>query len=229
MNDILVIDDDAFLLDSLRQLLQANGFAVRTAAAAKDGFMEIAQKTPDLTILDLSLPDEDGINLCRRIRAKWTFPIVMLTSRSDLLDKVVGLEVGADDYLTKPFEGRELIARVRANLRRQSEYQPTAASAETLEIGPLKLDFASRKATIQGQPVTLTALEFRLLHYFVANTGRVLERESLFETVWGYDEEFNSNSLDVFVYRLRTKLEKASGIKLIHTVRGCGYRFEHEG
>lgn len=228
MNDILVIDDDAFLLDSLKQLLSANGFAVRTAAAAKDGFIQIAEKSPDLAILDLSLPDEDGINLCRRIRAKWTFPIVMLTSRSDLLDKVVGLEVGADDYLTKPFEGRELIARVRANLRRQSEYQPVPEAAEALEVGPLRLDIASRKATLHGQPVTLTALEFRLLHYFTVNAGRVLERESLFETVWGYDEEFNSNSLDVFVYRLRSKLERASGIKLIHTVRGCGYRFEHE-
>lgn len=228
MNDILVIDDDAFLLDSLKQLLSANGFAVRTATAAKDGFIQIAEKAPDLAILDLSLPDEDGINLCRRIRGKWTFPIVMLTSRSDLLDKVVGLEVGADDYLTKPFEGRELLARIRANLRRQSEYQPAADQSEAIEIGPLKLDIASRKATMYGQLVTLTALEFRLLHYFAVNSGRVLERESLFETVWGYDEEFNSNSLDVFVYRLRSKLEKASGIKLIHTVRGCGYRFEHE-
>jgi DNA-binding response OmpR family regulator len=228
MNDVLVIDDDAFLLDSLRQLLQTNGLTVRTATNARDGFVQIAEKAPDLAILDLSLPDEDGISLCRRIRAKWTFPIVMLTSRSDLLDKVVGLEVGADDYLTKPFEGRELIARIRANLRRQSEYQPAATNPEVLEIGPLRLDFGSRKTTISGQPVTLTALEFRLLHYFVANMGRVLERESLFETVWGYDEEFNSNSLDVFVYRLRTKLEKASGVKLIHTVRGCGYRFELE-
>ncbi len=229
MNEILVIDDDAFLRESLRQLLQSNGFTVRSAEAAKEGFIQIAEKAPDLLVLDLSLPDEDGIALCRRIRAKWTFPIVMLTSRSDLLDKVVGLEVGADDYLTKPFEARELIARVRANLRRQTEYLAAKGPSETVEIGPLKLDSASRKATLHGSPVTLTTLEFRLLQYFVANSGRVLERETLFETVWGYDEEFNSNSLDVFVYRLRTKLEKASGTKLIHTVRGYGYRFEYEG
>lgn len=229
MNEILVIDDDAFLRDSLRRLLSSNGFAVRVAAAARDGFMAIAESAPDLLILDLSLPDEDGLTLCRRIRAKWKFPIVMLTSRSDLLDKVVGLEVGADDYLTKPFEARELIARVRANLRRQTEYLPSRGQDDVIEIGPLKLDPASRRATLHDNPVTLTALEFRLLHYFVANSGRVLEREALFETVWGYEEEFNSNSLDVFVYRLRTKLEKASGTKLIHTVRGYGYRFEHDG
>lgn len=229
MNDILVVDDDAFLRDSLRRLLSSNGFAVRVAGAAREGFIAIAESAPDLLILDLSLPDEDGLTLCRRIRAKWKFPIVMLTSRSDLLDKVVGLEVGADDYLTKPFEARELIARVRANLRRQTEYQPTRGEDEVIEIGPLKLDSSSRRATLHDNPVTLTALEFRLLHYFVSNSGRVLEREALFETVWGYEEEFNSNSLDVFVYRLRTKLEKASGTKLIHTVRGYGYRFEYEG
>ncbi|HWA82749.1 MAG TPA: response regulator transcription factor [Fimbriimonadaceae bacterium] len=228
MNEILVVDDDPFLRESLKRLLSSNGFTVRAAAAAREGFIQIAENAPDLLILDLSLPDEDGLTLCRRIRAKWKFPIVMLTSRSDLLDKVVGLEVGADDYLTKPFEARELIARVRANLRRQTEYQPAKGQDEVIEIGPLRLDTASRKATMRENPVTLTALEFRLLHYFVANSGRVLEREALFETVWGYEEEFNSNSLDVFVYRLRTKLEKASGTKLIHTVRGCGYRFEYE-
>jgi two-component system, OmpR family, response regulator VicR len=226
MNDeILAIDDDLFLLDSLKQLLETQGFSVRTAHSAQQGLVAIVEKPPKLLILDLSLPDEDGVSLCRKIRGKWKFPIIMLTSRTDLMDKVIGLEVGADDYLTKPFEGRELVARVRANLRRQEEYTVEETRKECIEIGPLKINLKSRLVEIRDQKVTLTSLEFRLIHYFVVNAGRVLEREKLFETVWGYEEAFNSNSLDVFVYRLRSKLEKASGVKLIHTIRGFGYRF----
>jgi DNA-binding response OmpR family regulator len=227
-HDLLVIDDDLFLSDSLRQLLESQGFEVRTAHNAKDGLIAIVEKVPTLLILDLSLPDEDGVSLCRKIRAKWKFPIIMLTSRTDLMDKVIGLEVGADDYLTKPFEGRELVARVRANLRRLDEYTGNQEPQEELTVGPLTLDMKSRRVIVRDQTITLTAIEYRLLHYLVANSGRVMEREKLFETVWGYDELFNSNSLDVFVYRLRTKLEKACGTKLIHTVRGFGYKFSVE-
>ncbi len=225
MSEILIIEDDPFLLSSLTQLLEANNFAVRGAGNAKDGFSSIAEQSPALLILDLGLPDEDGVSLCRRIRMKWTFPILMLTSRSDLLDKIIGLEVGADDYITKPFESRELLARIRSCLRRTSEYKIDDSNGEVMRSGPLTLDLKQRTTTVDDQRVVLTALEFRLLHYFVANAGRVLEREQLFESVWGYDDEFNSNSLDVFVYRLRTKLERASGKKAIHTVRGFGYRF----
>ncbi|MBS1704052.1 MAG: response regulator transcription factor [Armatimonadetes bacterium] len=225
MSEILIIEDDPFLLSSLKQLLEANSFVVREACNAQQGFAAIAEHAPSLLILDLGLPDEDGVSLCRRIRTKWTFPILMLTSRSDLLDKIIGLEVGADDYVTKPFEARELLARIRACLRRTSEYKVEDDKSETLTVGPLTLDMNQRLATVDGQRVVLTALEFRLLHYLMANSGRVLEREQLFESVWGYDDEFNSNSLDVFVYRLRTKLEKAMGKKAIQTVRGFGYRF----
>lgn len=228
MSEVLIIEDDPFLLSSLKQLLEANNYTIREAANAKDGFASIADQTPDLLILDLGLPDEDGVSLCRRIRMKWTFPILMLTSRSDLLDKIVGLEVGADDYVTKPFESRELLARIRACMRRTSEYKAEGPDDEAIRSGPLTLDLKQRSAAIDSQKVILTALEFRLLHYFVSNSGRVLEREQLFESVWGYDDEFNSNSLDVFIYRLRTKLEKASGKKAIHTVRGFGYRFGFE-
>lgn len=227
MSDILIIDDDAFLSSSVRQLLEPT-YQVREAHAAADGFKAIAENPPNLLILDLSLPDEDGISLCRRIRQKWHFPILMLTSKSDLLDKVIGLEVGADDYITKPFEGRELIARIRACLRRSDEYEPPKTKEDIVEVGELLLDMNARKATMAGEPVILTALEFRLLHYFAVNAGRTLEREQLFETVWGYEEDFNSNSLDVFVYRLRNKLERASGRRLIHTVRGYGYRLSAE-
>lgn len=225
MSEILIIEDDPFLLSSVTQLLEANSFEVRGAGNAKDGFASIAEKNPSLLILDLGLPDEDGVSLCRRIRTKWTFPILMLTSRSDLLDKIIGLEVGADDYITKPFESRELLARIRACLRRTSEYKLDENKGEVISSGPLVLDMKQRTTMVGEQRVVLTALEFRLLHYFVVNAGRVLEREQLFESVWGYDDEFNSNSLDVFVYRLRSKLERASGKKSIHTVRGFGYRF----
>jgi DNA-binding response OmpR family regulator len=225
MSEILIIEDDPFLLSSLRQLLEANSFKVRESSNAKDGFSAIAEREPSLLILDLGLPDEDGVTLCRRIRTKWTFPILMLTSRSDLLDKIIGLEVGADDYVTKPFESRELLARIRACLRRTSEYKADNEKQDVLRVGSLTLDLKQRTAIVENQKIILTALEFRLLHYFVANAGRVLEREKLFESVWGYDDEFNSNSLDVFVYRLRNKLEKASGKKAIQTVRGFGYRF----
>ena len=228
MSDILIIEDDPFLLSSLTQLLEASNLSVRGACNAKDGFTSIADQVPDLAILDLGLPDEDGVSLCRRIRTKWNFPILMLTSRSDLLDKIIGLEVGADDYVTKPFESRELMARIRACLRRTSEYKPEDSKSEVIRSGPLAMDMKQRITTVDDQKVVLTALEFRLLHYFVANSGRVLEREQLFESVWGYDDEFNSNSLDVFVYRLRSKLERASGKRAIHTVRGFGYRFGFE-
>jgi DNA-binding response OmpR family regulator len=224
-HDILVVDDDPFLLESLKQLLEGQGHVVETAHTAQQAMISIVEHEPKLLILDLSLPDEDGVSICRKIRAKWRFPIIMLTSRTDLMDKVIGLEVGADDYLTKPFEGRELVARVRANLRRLEEYTMQNSDQEVLHVGPLKLDMKSRQAEVNQTKISLTALEFRLIHYFVSNSGRVLEREKLFETVWGYEELFNSNSLDVFVYRLRTKLEKATGVKLIHTIRGFGYRF----
>ena len=228
MNQVLIVEDDPFLLSSLTQLLEANNFIVTGANNAKDGFAHIVEQCPDLLILDLGLPDEDGVSLCRRIRMKWTFPVLMLTSRSDLLDKIIGLEVGADDYITKPFEPRELLARIRACLRRTSEYKPDESDTELIRSGPLVLDLKQRSTTIDDQKIALTALEFRLLHYFAVNAGRVLQREQLFESVWGYDDEFNSNSLDVFVYRLRTKLERASGKKAIHTLRGFGYRFGFE-
>jgi two-component system, OmpR family, response regulator VicR len=187
--------------------------------------LKVVESQPHLLILDLSLPDEDGLSVCRKLRQKWNFPILMLTSRGDLMDKVIGLEVGADDYLTKPFEVRELVARIRSCLRRVEEYQAPETAQNAVEIGNLVLDRKARRVHVDGNPITLTATEFKLLEYFVVNRDQILEREQLFEQVWGYDESFNTNSLEVFVYRLRSKVEKASGQKLFHTVRGLGYRF----
>lgn len=224
-SNILLIDDDRFLLDNLQRLLVQQGFEVRTSTSGEDGLKAIVEQEPDLLVLDLGLPGVDGISLCRRIRAKWRFPVVMLTARTDAMDKVIGLEVGADDYLTKPFEPIELVARVRAQIRRTQEYQREAGGPTRIEVGDLTIDLEARDAFVNGTPAQLTTKEFELLTYLGQNNGRALSREILFEQVWGYDIEFSSNSLDVFVYRLRQKLPGQTG-KYIQTVRGYGYKMQ---
>jgi len=224
---ILVVDDDRFLSEALRKLLDANGFNVRLAGNAEEAVEAIDSAKPDLLVLDLGLPDQDGVSLCRRIRLEHRFPILMLTSRNTAMDKVVGLEVGADDYLTKPFDHHELVARVRAQLRRASEYGAAKVTTEpTLQVGTLEVDEDARTANVAGRQLDLTELEFKLLAFLAKNKGRALSREVLFETIWGYDLEFNSNSLEVMVYRLRQKIEKDGGPKVIHTLRGFGYKLE---
>lgn len=222
---ILVVDDDRFLLDNLKRLLESNGYLVRTANTGEEGLKSIVEETPDLMVLDLGLPGVDGISLCRRIRSKWRFPVLMLTARTDAMDKVIGLEVGADDYLTKPFEPSELTARIRAQLRRSTEYSEESSQVQTIVVGNLTIDSESRDAFADGVPANLTTKEFELLLYLGLNVGRVLSREVLFEKVWGFDIDFSSNSLDVFVYRLRQKLPGDVG-KYIHTVRGYGYKIQ---
>lgn len=224
-SNILLIDDDRFLLDNLQRLLTQNGFEVRTATSGEDGLKCIVDREPDLLVLDLGLAGVDGISLCRRIRAKWRFPVVMLTARTDAMDKVIGLEVGADDYLTKPFEPIELVARIRAHIRRIQEYQADQAPPTTIEVGEILIDLQARDAFVNGKPALLTTKEFELLTYLGQNNGRAMSREILFEQVWGYDIEFSSNSLDVFVYRLRQKLPDNTG-KYIQTVRGYGYKIQ---
>lgn len=226
--NLLVVDDDRFLLENLRKLLAKQGYGVRTASSGAEGFAMVAEQAPDLLVLDLGLPDTDGVSLCRQLRAKWKFPILMLTARADAMDKVIGLEVGADDYLTKPFEPSELVARVRAQLRRTQEYRDAPTGPAQIEVGPLVLDLESRSVEVGGNPVSLTAREFDLLAYLAKNVGRALSRDTIFESVWGFDPEFNSNSLDVFVYRLRLKIEGAAKRKLLHTVRGFGYKLDPE-
>lgn len=221
-SNILLVDDDVFILDNVKRLLTDQGFDVRTANTGEDGLKAIVEDEPDLLVLDLGLPGIDGVSLCRRIRSKWQFPIVMLTARSDAMDKVIGLEVGADDYLCKPFEPSELVARVRAHLRRTNEYQ-NGTGEKALEVGELAIDERARDAFVKGKPANLTTKEFELLLYLAKNAGRAMSREVLFEEVWGFDIEFSSNSLDVFVYRLRQKLPGGVG-KYIQTVRGYGYK-----
>lgn len=224
---LMIVDDDRFLLENMRRFLSGQGFEVLAATSGEEALVLLGQDQPDLMILDIGLPGVDGLGVCRRVRTKWRFPVLMLTARSDAMDKVVGLEVGADDYLTKPFEPVELLARVRALLRRATEYVQEDISRDTLQIGDLVVDFAARDAFVRGEPARLTKREFELLAFLARNAGRVLDRDTIFEQVWGYDPDFNSNSLDVIVYRLRRKIERDPlRPEYLLTVRGYGFKLQ---
>ncbi|MCW5936964.1 MAG: response regulator transcription factor [Fimbriimonadaceae bacterium] len=225
-NRLLVVEDDRYLLDNLKRVLTGQGFEVTTASTGEQGLALVTEAKPDLLILDLGLPGMDGLTLCRRIRSRWKLPIIMLTARSESIDKVVGLEVGADDYLTKPFEPIELVARVRAQLRRANEYGSTEDEApKPIQIGALEIDLAKRMVRRAGQPVTLTSREFDVIALLAQNAGRVMDRDTIFERAWGYEMEFNTNSLEVILYRLRKKIEeRPAKPQYLHTVRGYGYK-----
>ncbi len=224
--NILIIDDDRFLLENLRKVLEREGWLVKTAGSGEEGMECLAKSHYDLMILDLGLPGIDGVSACRQIRKQHNLPVIMLTARSDTMDKVIGLEVGADDYLTKPFNASELVARVRAHLRRTTEYAATdRAPAHQLEIGDLRIDYDRREVFAKGQACGLTAKEFDVVAYLAANMDRAVSRDTLFETVWGYELDFNSNSLDVYIYRIRKKIEAfVPKQKYLQTLRGFGYK-----
>jgi DNA-binding response OmpR family regulator len=224
-DQLLIVDDDRFLLENLKRLLQREGYGVQTATSGEDALERIATEPCDLMILDLGLPGADGLSTCRRLRGKHTFPVIMLTARSDAMDKVIGLEVGADDYLTKPFEPSELLARVRAHLRRSHDYQKVDHPDEpTVAVGDLVVDYQKRDVFLNGAPAELTTREFELVAHLSRNLGKVVAREALFERVWGYDMSFNSNSLEVYVYRIRKKIEQdPNNPRYLKTVRGFGY------
>ena len=237
---ILVVDDEAVLVETMVYNLEQAGYRVLTAADGKSALEAARSESPDLIILDIMLPGMDGLEVCRQLRRESTTattPIVMLTAKSDEIDKVVGLEVGADDYVTKPFGRRELLARVRALLRR-SEYPSTieefaAASDSAQEVrpanrelvaGPLRIDLAGRRVNCRGQDMELQPKQFELLTYLVRNRGTVLTRDQLLHNVWGYDYVGDTRTVDVHVRWLREKLEEdPANPKLIQTVRGVGY------
>ncbi len=222
---ILIVDDDRVVLSMVERLLGEAGYHTSTAMTAEEGTQQLEQGNFDLLILDLQLPDDDGIELCRQIRARWLLPVIMLTSRSAADEKVRGLDVGADDYLTKPFESDELIARVKAHLRRASEYSSAGGEVDRLELAELSLDFNARDAFVGGRPCGLTSREFEVLEFLARHANKAMPREKVFERVWGYAEEFNTNSLDVIIYRIRNKIEQnpTKPEKLV-TVRGFGYK-----
>lgn len=223
---LLIIEDDLFLQANLRKLLEQDGYSVLVAGSGEEGMALVAESPPDLVILDLGLPGDDGISTCRRLRQRHTMPVIMLTARTDALDKVIGLEVGADDYLTKPFEPSELRARIRAQLRRNREYQEQGkATSELVILGGLLIDFARRDVLRDGQPCELTSKEFEIIVYLHKHLGLPVEKDTLFEKVWGYEMDFNSNSLEVYIYRIRRKMERdPSKPQYLHTLRGYGYK-----
>jgi two-component system response regulator MprA len=216
---ILVVDDDPRLAATLRRALAYEGYEVAVAADGAAALAAARAGPPDLVVLDVMLPGLDGVEVCRRLRAAGDVPILMLTARDATADRVRGLDSGADDYLVKPFAYEELLARVRALLRRRGP----PAQARLLRWGDLEMDVAAREVRRGGRPVTLTALEFELLRYFLRHPRQVLTRGQLLDAVWGYDFSSSSNVVDVYVGYLRVKLEEAGEPRLLHTVRGVGY------
>jgi two-component system phosphate regulon response regulator PhoB len=220
---ILVVDDEPDLLELVRVNLRGAGYEVETAETGRDALELLRRSPPDLVVLDLMLPDVSGTEICRRMRMEpelAELPIIMLTAKADEVDRVVGLELGADDYVTKPFSPRELTLRVRAVLRRR---KPTAAPNEALAHGTLRLDPARHRCFVGAQEIALTAKEFDLLRTLMTRPGRVLTRDQLLDEVWGADIAVTTRTIDTHLKRLREKLGAAS--EMIETVRGVGYRF----
>ena len=215
---ILVVDDDPEIVSFVRRGLAYEGYKVDTAADGSEALAKAREKEPDLVILDIMMPGIDGIEVSKRLRQGGDVPILMLTAKGTVADKVVGLESGADDYLVKPFAFDELLARVRALLRR---HQPR--EEETLRFSDLSLNTATREVRRGNDPIELTAQEFDLLELFMRHPRQVLKRDLIYERVWGYDFEGESNVIEVYIRYLRSKLEVRDKPRLIHTVRGVGY------
>lgn len=215
---ILVIDDDRKITAALRRGLTYNGFEVEVANEGAEGLARARAIKPDLIVLDILMPGLDGLDVTRQLREDSDVPILMLTARDALEDRVLGLETGADDYLVKPFAFAELLARIRALLRRRQADAPAALRFEDLEM-----DTVAREARRAGQLVALTAKEYDLLELFLRNPRRVLNREQILERVWGFDSEVDTHVLEVYVGYLRQKLEAGGASRLIQTVRGVGY------
>ena len=220
---VLVVDDERSVRDALSRALRSEGYDVQLAASGGDALGLLSEASPDVIVLDIGMPGLDGLETCRLIRAKGDgVPILMLTARSGVSDRVDGLDAGADDYLVKPFALEELLARLRALLRRQPLAAVTPAP-EILAYGSVALDPVTREVTVGDETVTTTRLEFALLELFLRHPRQVLTREAIFDRVWGYDFGANSNSLEVYVGYLRRKTERDGLPRLIHTVRGVGY------
>ncbi|MGC2696131.1 MAG: response regulator transcription factor [Candidatus Angelobacter sp.] len=222
---ILLVEDEEDLRMTLCDRLKAEGYLPEAAGDGEEGLRKAIQKSHDLIILDVMLPKKSGFDVCRDIRnAGIATPIIMLTARGQLVDKVLGLKIGADDYLTKPFEMLELLARIEAHIRRGAA--PATKVADVLQFGPIRIDLRGTTVSRNGKPVPLSAREFRLLRYFAQNPGTTLSREVLLKEVWGYNEDTFTRTVDVHVGSLRQKLEKDSKQPaLIVTVPGLGYKF----
>ena len=228
MSLVLVVEDEVDLSEVLRDRLVADGHDVLVEHSGSGAISAVARRVPDVVLLDWMLPDMDGLAVCRRLRQQHVMPIIMVTARGDEVDRVLGLEVGADDYLVKPFSMRELLARVRAMLRRVDleGRRQGSTPAERIQVGELVVDSTSRLATLEGVPMHLTRKEFELLTVLVSNPGRAFSREFLVQRVWGSDFDGFDRAVDTHVTRLRKKLGPL-GDRIV-TVWGVGYRFSHE-
>lgn len=224
---ILVVDDEKPIADIVKFNLNKEGFDVYCAYDGDEALELVEEVQPDLILLDIMLPGRDGIEVCREVRKKYDMPIIMVTAKDSEIDKVIGLELGADDYVTKPFSNRELIARVKANLRRHSQVSSNAAEEEEnseLEIGSLIIHPDAYVASKRGETIELTHREFELLHYLAKHMGQVMTREHLLQTVWSYDYFGDVRTVDVTVRRLREKIEdNPSHPAWLVTRRGVGY------
>ncbi|HVM26299.1 MAG TPA: response regulator transcription factor [Mycobacteriales bacterium] len=225
MTRVLVVEDEESISDPLAYLLRQEGFEVVVAADGPDGLAEFDRAGADIVLLDLMLPGLSGTEVCRTLRSKSSVPVIMLTARDSEIDKVVGLELGADDYVTKPFSSRELLARVRAVLRRGAE--PEEQPNGVLQAGPVRMDVDRHVVTVDGEQVSLPLKEFELLELLMRNAGRVLTRGQLIDRVWGADYVGDTKTLDVHVKRLRAKIEPDPGNpRHLVTVRGLGYKLD---
>jgi two-component system response regulator MprA len=215
---ILVIEDDEAILKLIRRSLAYEGYQVVTATDGPSGLTAARDNPPDLVVLDLMLPGLDGMEVCRRLRSGGPTPIIILTAKDSINDRVMGLDMGADDYMVKPFNLDELLARVRALLRRSQPVHP-----QVLQFSDLTLDTGTRQATRNNRVISLTAKEYELLELFMRHPRQVLTRDVIFDQVWGYDFGGESNIIEVYIRYLRQKLEIKGETRLIHTVRGMGY------
>ncbi len=225
MTRVLVVEDEESYSDALAYMLRKEGYEVAIAADGTTALAEFDRFGPDIVLLDLMLPGLPGTEVCRQIRATSNVPVIMVSAKDDEVDKVVGLELGADDYVTKPYSPRELVARIRAVLRRKGE--PDELLPATIEAGPVRMDVERHVVTVGGEEQRLPLKEFELLEMFLRNPGRVLTRGQLIDRVWGSDYVGDTKTLDVHVKRLRAKLEPdPANPRHLLTVRGLGYKFE---
>jgi DNA-binding response OmpR family regulator len=224
---LLIVDDDPLMTDSLEFLLQQEGYEVEVAASGSDALQSARTTAPDLILLDVGLPDLNGVEVCRRLRRFWNGPVIVLTARRQEADKVIGLDAGADDYVTKPFASSELLARIRAALRRVERFPAGPAALGGLVVGDLYIDRDGRTVSMAGRAVHLSAREFDLLLLLAERAGMALPRRYLFDTIWGPRFYGDERALDVYIRALRKKIEPdPDRPAYIHTVRGVGYRLE---
>ena len=227
MTKILIVEDEDSVLDPLELLLSKEGFSIETARNGREGLDKFWKVSPDLVLLDIMLPEVSGTEVCRQIRAKSNVPIIMLTAKDTEVDKVVGLELGADDYIVKPYSKAELVARIKAVLRRGAGEHSTGDGG-VITAGPVTIDVDRHAVSIAGESISLPLKEFELLEFLVRNSGRVLTRTQLIDRVWGSDYFGDTKTLDVHVKRLRAKIETDPANPVyIQTIRGLGYKFEN--